>query len=55
MNINEIKEEIRNINCELVNIRSVCKSSMEIENNFKQGENLYSKLDNEFLTEMENR
>ncbi|MDY2631639.1 hypothetical protein [Clostridium sp.] len=50
-----LKEEIRNINCELVNIRSVCKSSMEIENNFKQGENLYSKLDNEFLTEMENR
>ncbi len=47
-----IKEEIRNINCEIVNIKSSCKKSEEVENQFENGEKIYDKLDNEFVMEM---
>ncbi len=50
-----LKEVIRNINCELVNIRSTCKSTKEIENQFNIGEKIFNKLDDEFVMEMKNR
>lgn len=50
-----LREEIRNINCEIVNIRTACKSSEEVKNRFNEGERIFQKLDNEFLMEMENR
>lgn len=50
-----LKEEIRNINCALVNIRSSCKSSAEIKNEFNEGDKIYQKLDSEFFIEMQNR
>ena len=45
-------EEIRNINCELVNVKSSCKSEEITKNNFNNSDNIYAKLDNEFLREM---
>lgn len=47
-----IKEEIRNINCELVNVTSTCKSPQEVENKFNKVDKTYDKLDNEFVMEM---
>lgn len=47
-----LKEIIRNINCNLVNIRSTCKNAKEIENQFNNAEKTYDKLDNEFVMEM---
>lgn len=47
-----IEEEIRNINCELVNVKSSCKSSEEIKNEFNESDKIYGNLDNEFLKEM---
>lgn len=51
---NVLKEVIRNINCELVNIRSVCKNSQEVKNRFNEGERIYQKIDNEFVMGMKN-
>ena len=48
-----LKEEIRNINCDLVNIRSVCNKPEVIRNEFNKNENIYNKLDDEFVMEMQ--
>lgn len=47
-----LKEEIRNINCEIVNKSSNCKNSKEIEEQFSNSDKIYSNLDDEFLMEM---
>lgn len=52
---NILKEEIRNLNCNLVNRQSSCKSYNDIENAFKEGSNIYDTIDNEFVDEMKNR
>lgn len=52
---NILKEEIRNINCNIVNRRQSCKNSEEIKSEFNEGDKIYQKLDNEFITEMKNR
>lgn len=48
-----LKEEIRNINCDLVNIRSVCKKPEVIKNQFDMNEKTYNKLDDEFVMEIQ--
>lgn len=52
---NILKEEIRNLNCNLVNRQSSCKSYNDIENSFKEVGNIYDTIDNEFVEEMKNR
>ncbi|MGG7057796.1 hypothetical protein ACQPUZ_05800 [Clostridium tertium] len=49
---NILKEEIRNINSNLVNRESSCKSYNNIEKAFMESDNIYNTIDNEFVQEM---
>lgn len=49
---NILKEEIRKINCNLVNRESSCKSYNNIEKAFMKSDNIYNTIDNEFVQEM---
>ena len=47
-------EKIRNINCDIVNIRSSCKTVEEVRNEFNTGDKIYQKIDEEFVMGMKN-
>ncbi|MDV4151950.1 hypothetical protein R0131_14070 [Clostridium sp. AL.422] len=47
-----LREEISNINCELVNRKSTCKSAEEIQSSVNNTEAIYNKIDEEFIMEL---
>jgi hypothetical protein len=50
---NILKEEIRNVNCNLVNKESPCKSYDNLKKAFIKDDNIYNAIDNEFVKEMQ--
>ena len=50
-----IKEEIRNINCEIVNERTSNKTAEEVKTAFDNGDKIYKMIDREFAMKMVNK
>lgn len=49
---NILREQIYDINCNLINEKKQSKNYKNIEEKFKENENMYNMLDNEFLQEI---